>query len=515
VFSTPREGDTYLGIYPGYVRISDVATETITLPASCQASALWAAETGEVFVASSTKVCRRAGNTVDEWDLPGVDALWGRAPNDIYAAGAGMQHFDGQAWSAVATGADAPFTGIHGRGAKIAATTASGVAIFDGAWSYVAAPGANTERPWISASGIVYVYSGDRVYRRVGATWSAMPMTPEAISGYWGIGERLYALAGDNVSALVDSTWIELQTPPTFTGFAAFGGGDDHLLAIEGYNVLHESRGFSWTAFEPTFTSAIWAFGPTNVVALSAGSSRRFNGTAWQAHPSPGVFIASVWGYGTNRLIGVGSNRALHFDGNAWSTTNVGGELKAVFGESPSRVFAVGYATPTQGMIWHYNGATWTPAFPVTTGQPTSFAIWGSTARGSYAVLFDKLFHLPPGAAPTQWIEIPTPEPTPASVFGDDNEIVVGFESRRVHRLAGTTWTQLPTRLPAPAVSLTGSSGDVFGVGGNHLYHYDGVTFDRVRIDPALAADGAQVVFAGNGIVAVGNNAGVQLMVRP
>jgi hypothetical protein len=92
-----------------------------TRPTSVAIRSVWVTPTGDAFVASDAGVFRSTGGGASWTKVSAAtdyDGLWGRSPNDVYAAtGDGVQHFDGKTWSKTSYTAEA--TAIGGTASEL------------------------------------------------------------------------------------------------------------------------------------------------------------------------------------------------------------------------------------------------------------------------------------------------------------------------------------------------------------------------------------------------------------
>lgn len=112
-----------------------------------------------------------------------------------------------------------------------------------------------------------------------------------------------------------------------------------------------------------------------------------------------GISILCIWGTsGTNLWLGCTSSSSspvlYHFDGYNFSGVNLptGTDLcvKAIWGTSNDDVWAAGYdnsSYPTRGIVWHFDGATWTESFR-SSGSSTYMLkdIKGTSSNNIYVV---------------------------------------------------------------------------------------------------------------------------------
>ena len=185
------------------------------------------------------------------------------------------------------------------------------------------------------------------------------------------------------------------------------GGAGDAFVAmaykgsdsVEASNVFHFDKGESamvYTRFSscPTFSTFEW----TARVASSSDTSlgkmwlERQDGSTDNGLPHSAIkdgCLTAVWGSSPSRVFAVGSKGIiLRYDGSAWDymTSGTMYQLNGVWGSSATNVFAVGQS----GTILHYDGSTWSRmSLPGSFGRmdATTFSgVWGSSSHDVFAV---------------------------------------------------------------------------------------------------------------------------------
>jgi len=95
--------------------------------------------------------------------------------------------------------------------------------------------------------------------------------------------------------------------------------------------------------------------------------------------------LTAIWGSSATDIFAVGSRGAIvHFDGSEWVVMEpvTSAALSGVWGVASNNVYAVG-GTPSEGVILHYDGVTWTEM--TTTGVFLN-DVWGTAADDIFAV---------------------------------------------------------------------------------------------------------------------------------
>jgi hypothetical protein len=542
---SPRYGETYLVPGRGEVfHVTEVASETIDVPQPCGPESIWVAPDGTIVVGEAQgagRVCTLApGSTtwIEETQLAGitnVTGLWGTALTDIYGAGDGIIHFDGSAWSRIAvTGepASPSYTTIFGNASVIVAiNSTAGVAVFDGAWHYetVKAAASMEHSAWVDADGTAYTIADGAAYKRTTSGWAKIAKQPSIPFKYvWGLGTNAVYFYSDTPASQVwfydGASWLPFGDPTMFS-FSYFGGGPDHLTGLESYFYLHESLGYDWTPTLGQFTTggstALWASASDNLIVTDNFVAHHFDGGTWTNRTLPEL-AAYLWGASPTNVIGLGGASAVHFNGTTWTTKPVPGigNIFALWGESATRVFAVGHTTVSPGtaQIFMYDGTAWSLVFSLPSAAEFS-DVWGSTSAGSYALLqyTATMYHLAPGAPPSQWTPIALPEVDALSLWGDDTALIVMFRSRRTYQYsyASGEWKQLDAHLVAAPGLTIGSAGDVWGIATGRLVRWDGATWGEVRMPADLGTAGAIRIAPTQHTVAINTSNGIRVLLRP
>lgn len=191
-------------------------------------------------------------------------------------------------------------------------------------------------------------------------------------------------------------TWIEAFAAGE-TGWLlnVWGPAPDDLYAVGGTpeegRVMHFD-GQTWSRVELGVDVPLlnWAhgFGPDDITMVGrTGTVIHWDGTAWTVQETPTQEdLWGVWGASPDDLWAVGGagreagqETILHYDGTAWADVpppelqraNVRAFFK-VWGTSADNVYIVGQ----NGIVLHYDGATWTEEFPGVSGDLIS--LWGT-----------------------------------------------------------------------------------------------------------------------------------------
>jgi hypothetical protein len=255
-------------------------------PAAEHLSAVWGSGPDDVWAVgdngtnSTGAMLHRDGRARTPFPLPtatapgfslptmALYAVWGSAPDDVWAGGGGggersMVHWDGKSWSAIVD-------------------TAIQFGETRGIW------GSSASDVWaVGAQGSILHWTGTR--------WIEAPAPEQLATG----AQTLYAVWGTSASDI----WA-------VGGVNVYGGTAPGVI-------LHYD-GLSWVEVQTGLTDplvslqAVWSSGPTDVTAvggdgIGADNVLHFDGTRWTASPSGTTQpLRGLWGLGANNLFAVG-----------------------------------------------------------------------------------------------------------------------------------------------------------------------------------------------------------------
>jgi hypothetical protein len=287
----------------------------------------------------------------------GFSAIWGASPSEVFAGGGYLadkvptgliMHYDGAKWSTSVAGLADFVVALWGSGATDVFAAAN--------------------RDSTAGPGVIYHYGG--------VSWSPMlgSDVDEGYSGIWGMApDNVYAATYEAQVLRYDgSRWSKFADSSSIGDATAIWGSASSSLYVLGDDRVYHFNGWCWStitlgySFISMFglygisTTQIWAvgamtpeedsgFGPASSVVF------RVDGESWSQYAAPGTALVAVWGASPSDVFAVGGAGVIvHFDGSSWSgmarATDVG--LSAVWGSSGSDVFTAG----DNGIILHYNG---------------------------------------------------------------------------------------------------------------------------------------------------------------
>jgi hypothetical protein len=388
-----------------------------------------------------------------------LTALWGAAPDDLWAGGTGLLlHWDGATW-AQAAGID---------------------------------PGVEVHALWGVGPADVYAAAKGGALHYDGAAWRALPPPiPDEhrlARAVWGSGPRNLWLAGE--AGLLwqgDRAVLSAYSPapaPFLEAVSATGPSD--AWAVGGLGTALHWDGAAWrpgTTGVADPISAVWARTATD--AWLAGASAdctgfilHWDGARW------GPSLVGKRGYCFTGLSGTGpadvwaaaAPGLFHFTGAGWAVEGPSDVSGAVWAASASEVFALqesisGGATPPGG-VWHLSGGTW--SLETTDALAPLRRVWGSGPGDVWAAGDDgaSLWHrLPSGA----WQEVASGLGDPtiglAALWGSGpSDVYAGSRGGPVLlHWDGQAWSPAGEGAGLQSVTGLGGSGpgDLWVVGGN------------------------------------------------
>ncbi len=344
--------------------------------------------------------------SVDHWcwvnPLPtgnGMVGTFGFSPTDVWAVGSAgtILHWDGKVWKSYAGATQADLWSVWGVAPNDVWAGGAGVLVhFDGtSWTVKlneATPNDTFVSIWGAASNNVYAASANTTVQHWdGNTWTAITIDPaEAISSVSGTG------AGD-VWALGNKLWHSTGGAFTVAATPAAGShpisvyapaaGNAWLVGLGGYIAQFANNTLTpTTGVTPKALQIVWGTGASDIWAAgSQGALVHWNGTAWNASYSTGTtaFLWGGWSASASDLWVVGDNGTIIESNGSTFTPRSNGfvtPLAAVWGSAANDVWTVGRG----GKIYHYDGTSWSSVASGTSND--LLGVWGSAANDVWAV---------------------------------------------------------------------------------------------------------------------------------
>lgn len=378
--------------------------------------------------------------------------------------------------------------------------------------------GQQLPRAWIAPGGDIYVVGAADVYQRTPQGWRTLPRPASTLTSMQvgGVGDRaVFVTSQRNAWAYDGVRWMPVELPTLMFGVRSVTGSDRHIVFGMRYELL-TSSGFAWSKLDASIAATenvitMWLASDDDIFAFTGSEAIRLRSGVRTTYPAP--FVQDAWSAGSE-IFAVSFSQAHRItDAGLVSEPFPNISLLAIAGEQPDRVYAGGQVAGATGSIIGWNGEKWSVVFP-TARAVTS--MWGSEVRGVFALADDRLYHHAPGALPTTWSEEMLPENGALAIWGDDMQLVVTTNSRRIYRRlhGAATWERLPHHLISRVKSLHGTTNDVFGVGDDgQLVHWDGVTWDQVRGPSHLG--GVSSASSSANLTLLGGQQGVVRLFRP
>jgi hypothetical protein len=294
-----------------------------------------------------------SGSCADTWKTDtlvdqDLNAIWGSADEDIYAAGASntLLHYDGSSWEQVSQVENStPFVDLMSL------------------WGVPPVPVLCAGK-----QGIIFLNDGMR--------WLKFTLTKFTLS---------------DINALWGSSTI-------------------NIYAVGSLGTILSFNGTSWKLMTPAITSkdlyCIWGSSADNIlVGGYQGTLFHYNGITWESLGLTSQDLRAIWGSSGSDVYVTGSEGViLHSDGSTWTTvyTTNGISLYTLWGSAADDVFAAG----ENGKIFHYYddgvSLSWHDITPSLSIIDINSA-WGSTSGTVYfackngqLLTFTRDDHIPP-----------------------------------------------------------------------------------------------------------------------
>lgn len=192
-----------------------------------------------------------------------LNAIWGFGPDDVYAAGESILHYDGQSWNECAAMGDT-IQDIWGLDSNHVIAT-GGSAVHRGSnsagWSTYFSPDLPALYDiWGSASDNLYILATQGRYLHFdGVNWTKHQTSfAYSLMGIWGFAaDDIFIVGNDSsdYSSLVlhydGVAWTRMSTPTDAFLYHVWGPAPDNVFAVGGYSygseILHYD-GISWTS---------------------------------------------------------------------------------------------------------------------------------------------------------------------------------------------------------------------------------------------------------------------------
>jgi hypothetical protein len=446
-----------------------------------------------------------------------VSEIWGSGPDDVWAVGAGVYHYDGESWSEVDVGLSVHLHDIWGSGSDDVWAVGGEeenedrtVVRFDGSewcsWK-LGDETCELHSVWAAAPDDAYVIGfvseGDdppicyaRTFHWDGEAWSDSE-GPSSNGGFpgdlslWGSGPDDIFLAGDQnaIFRFDGSEWHETALDGIHTR-GVWGAGPDDVFVVGRDGKVFHFDGASWSPMESDTTDDLVAVSGApggDVVAVGDWATVvRYDGSSWveeRANHCRGIH--DLWGSGPHDVYALCGNDGwfLHYDGASWSDLDTGIDLwpvegyqglETIWGSGPDDVYVVG-SVPAEpeyaGVVLHFDGEAWSEV-PLGT-IPELTGVWGSGPNDVWIVGGDYYGGTTCGYSihfdGTSWSEPPGLIVTPKAVsgLGPDEVIAVG-PGGGIWRFGGEEWGAMDSGVSNSLMGISAAGPkDLYAIGYN------------------------------------------------
>ena len=267
---------------------------------------------------------------------PWFAAVGGSSANDVYAVGSStIWHYDGRRWAPESDISDPFLNGVWAPASNdgyIVWSSPDGgltgkVYHFDGrAWSVVASAPAALESAWGTSGRDVYAVGREGwILHYDGSAWSAFTTgRHEWLQGIWGSAPQDVFVAGpqDSILHFDGARWTRQYTGAP--SLALWGSSSHDVFAVGGPSITHYD-GVSWSPQASGTTNhllGIWGSAPNDVFAVGAnGTILHYDGVSWRPQASGTTgHLWGVWGSSKYNVFAVGQEVILRYDGARWSS---------------------------------------------------------------------------------------------------------------------------------------------------------------------------------------------------
>jgi hypothetical protein len=412
-------------------------------------------------------------------------------------------------WSTMASGTSMILTQVGTPTASFAlavgVATNNGVGLLwtGGAWSTVPFPVANfrpdqlivvspTEAYAVGQTGTdPLVNMRYTILEWTGAAWQVLLQRPVEVYPYpagaarCANGTVYFGYRYGTIYRKQGTTVTTINTNGEFAnaGFSLACDTDNSLVLANGYDALVARYTGTWALERWRPNLSYVAMGSaTSIFATSETAVARTTGGVWTRTPiplgngAPVVVPPAIWASGNQAVVGGGPAGVFNGTTWQWSAPSPGRGSKALWGTSPTQLFAVGGF----GALDAWNGTSWS-SVPFPSGGPITLdQIDGS---GNFALAVYNV-----GTPALQWngTSWSTFTDTPPGgwgkvrVLGATNIINVRFD--RVSVWDGAAWTTLPGGGPVmgTGVALVRSGTDIYVFESGVIKRYNGTAWSTV-----------------------------------
>ncbi|MBW2736980.1 MAG: hypothetical protein JRH20_31745 [Deltaproteobacteria bacterium] len=347
-------------------------------------TAVWGADSGEVFVVGASGTALRRGQTTTWESLSTgtssyLQGVWGVSSSEVYAVGINaFRHFDGTSWRAEPNApAGTNWVDIAGDGEHLVAVGSYGTIgqRQQGEWSFgeptrLTSPINAITDIWTDGTVVFAADAGGVILQRVGAVWEVMTTLvgfhPNAM---WGSSATQVFIVGRDgkVFRFDGAQWAEENIGTTSSLHSVHGCAPDDVY-IGGADGIWHFDGSSWTQIrsDPLAVYALQCVDGELFAGLWGGDILHRMGTNWLVEETMGTSVWGLWASSVTDVWAVGhEGQVLHRTGGGWQRVSMPGSetwFSDVAGTGPDDVTVVG----PMGAIYHYDGVAFSRQGPVT-----------------------------------------------------------------------------------------------------------------------------------------------------
>ncbi len=355
------------------LRFDGVAFQLTTRVTPEDLRAVWAATPDTLLVVGENGALLMGDGTTWAVQPPptprSLHSVWGTSMRDVFAVGVSgtIVHFDGAQWSEQASGVTETLSSVSGAASDdvYAVGTSGTILHYDGAdWSPMTSPTRDVLQCVVASPGAPLVVGANgTALELAGGAWEPVDLgTTHWLFGACRVGDDTW-VGGSRVLRTHDGAAWSSQTPgavPVLRGVCTDVDGSVIAVGDDGY-IVH-GRGSAWSVDEGVDARDLFCVFRAQSGDLFAGGAQRllrFDGGAWVVEDDE---VVTWYGFGESpsRLYAVGSNGRLRRRvGGAWVQDNAPRfteSLNAIVLRSNNE----GYAVGDDGVALYYDGSGWT-----------------------------------------------------------------------------------------------------------------------------------------------------------
>jgi hypothetical protein len=484
---------------------------------------LWGASRDDVWAVG-------AAGTIVHWDGRAWSAvasptqvelrgIWGSAANDVWAVGAAgaILRWNGQRWAPLVhgTGVRTTLRGVAGSGPSDVWLVGDGGTIlrWDGQRIAVVSSGTSATLHAVFAFAPTAAFAaggGATMLRFDGQKWApTAEVTADRsdLLSLWGRSPNsLYAVNYNSVFRYDGTAWSRVAM--SNRSLRRIAGADNQVYALSYQEVLSSSDGITFTAMrmppQALSLNGLWGRDGAGVWAAGyAGALLRCEAGACTL-ATQGVIGGNalrLWGSGPNDVwaLAPGNNLLLRWNGSSWSQESLPalmpGEFLRAIGGSGSEVWLVG----SRGLVLRRTGSGWTRVPSMTTNDLQ--AVWVRFSNEAWVVgSLGTILRWNGTALQPVNTGLMIGSPFFQAVWGNSSEVWVG--GAQLLRLRGATWSVEPA-VPGTIFALWGLGSEMWAGTSSGVHRWNGSSFSMplsgIAVTALAGASGSDVWAASGG----------------